>query len=293
MLPTEILRKVRRIEIITKRLVNDVFAGEYHSVFKGRGIEFAEVREYTPGDDVRTIDWNVTARMRRPYVKRYMEERELTVMLLVDMSGSLRFGSGEQFKSEILAEICSLLAFSAIRNHDKVGLLLFTDRIEKYVRPQKGRKHVLRVIREALYYQPQGRRTDLQRALEYLGHVLRRRAVVFLLSDFRDRGYERALTVANRKHDVVAVTVTDPREEELPPAGLVELQEAETGEVLLIDSSSRRWREAFAAQVAAERQHRAQTLAHARVDAIHVRCGESYVKPFVRFFDERAKRFRR
>ena len=292
MLPSHVFRKIRRIEIITNRLVNDVFAGEYHSVFKGRGIEFAEVREYMPGDDVRTIDWNVTARMRRPYVKHYMEERELTVMLVVDMSGSLQFGTTDQFKSEIVAEICALLAFSAIRNNDKVGLLLFTDRIEKYVPPQKGRKHVLRVIREALFFEPTGRRTDLQLALEYLGQVLRRRAVVFILSDFRDRGYERALTVANRRHDCIAVAIADPREEALPAEGLIELQDTETGETALVDSSAPAVSRALAERTDQLREHRERTLERARVDCIHVQCGESYVDPLVRFFADRAKRYR-
>jgi uncharacterized protein (DUF58 family) len=217
MIPKEILRKVRRIEISTRGLVNEVFSGEYHSVFKGRGMNFAEVREYQFGDDIRSIDWNVTARVGSPYVKVFEEERELTVMLVVDVSGSGDFGTVERMKGEIAVEICALLAFSAIKNHDKVGLIIFSDRIEKFVPPRKGRRHVLRVLRELLYFEPEGHGTDIGMALEYLTHVTKRRAVVFLVSDFLSKDYQRPLSIAGRRHDVVAIKVADPREAELPP----------------------------------------------------------------------------
>jgi uncharacterized protein (DUF58 family) len=226
MIPKEILKKIRRLQIVTNRVVSDVFAGEYLSVFKGRGMEFNEVREYQPGDEERDIDWNVTARMGRPFVKKFVEERELTVMLLVDASASSRFGTRDRFKSELAAELCAVLAFSAIRNKDRVGLVIFTDRIEKFVPPGKGSRHVLRVIREVLYFRPQGRGTDISLALDYLNRVIRRRSVVFLVSDFLAAGFERALRVSARRHDLVALLVRDPREEELPPAGLVRLEDA-------------------------------------------------------------------
>ncbi|NUO81345.1 DUF58 domain-containing protein, partial [candidate division KSB1 bacterium] len=235
MIPKEILKKVRRLEIQTRALVNDVFSGEYHSVFKGRGMAFAEVREYVLGDDVRNIDWNVTARTGHPFVKVFDEERELTVMLLVDVSSSGEFGTHEQMKGDIAAEICALLAFSAIKNNDKVGLIIFTDRIEKFVPPKKGRTHVLRVLREVLYHKPEGHGTNITTALEYLNRVIRRKAVVFLVSDFLSEGYEKALRVAGKRHDLVAIPITDPRETEIPNVGLVELEDAETGEVHLLD----------------------------------------------------------
>ncbi|MFQ5628135.1 MAG: DUF58 domain-containing protein, partial [bacterium] len=235
MIPKEILKKVKSIEIQTRGMVNDVFSGEYHSVFKGRGMEFAEVREYQFGDDIRTIDWNVSARMGCPYIKVFDEERELTVMLLVDASRSADFGTQKQMKGEIAAEICALLAFSAIKNNDKVGLIIFTDKIEIFVPPRKGKKHVLRVIRELLYHKPVGAQTDLSLALEYLSRLITRRAVVFLISDFQDENYEQSLRIASRKHDLIAITITDPREVVLPDVGFIELEDAETGETILID----------------------------------------------------------
>ena len=292
MIPADIIRKVRRIEIRTNRLVSEVVAGEYQSVFRGRGVEFSEVREYQLGDDVRTIDWNVTARMRRPYVKRYVEERELTVMLLVDASGSLEFGTAQQMKGEVVAEIAALLAFSAIRNNDKVGLIIFTDRVESYLPPKKGRKHVLRLVRDLLYFRPRGRGTNIAEPLELLRRVTRRRAVAFVLSDFRAVGYERALRLANRRHDVIAVTVTDPREEELPRLGLLALRDAETGRRLLLDSSQRTVREAFSVAASARRQKLGRVFSQARVDHIDIRCDRPYVEPLIAFFAERARRFR-
>lgn len=297
MVPKEILKKVRQIEISTRGLVNDVFSGEYHSVFKGRGMEFAEVREYQIGDDIRTIDWNVTARMGHPYVKVFEEERELTVMLLVDASGTEEFGALGPFKVDIAAEICALLALSAIKNNDKVGLIIFTDRIEKFVPPKKGKSHVLRVIREVLYHEPEGRGTDPRAALEYLGRVTRRRSVVFFLSDFLGEPYEnpefrKALKIANRRHDLVAFSLTDPREVEMPNVGLVELEDLETGETVLVDTTDGLFRDEFsqvANQAVEERNRMFRTLG---VDHVALRTDQSYVQPLVRFFRMRAKRLR-
>jgi uncharacterized protein (DUF58 family) len=292
MIPKEILRKVRRIEISTRGLVNEIFSGEYHSVFKGRGMNFAEVREYQFGDDIRSIDWNVTARVGSPYVKVFEEERELTVMLVVDVSGSGDFGTVERMKGEIAVEICALLAFSAIKNHDKVGLIIFTDRIEKFVPPRKGRAHVLRVLRELLYFEPEGRGTDIGMALEYLTHVTRRRAVVFLVSDFLSKDYERPLSVAGRRHDVVAIKVADPRETELPAIGYLELEDAETGEHVLVDTSDADVRRAIDVRVAEARVARERMFRSAKIDFVEVRSDRSYIDPLMRFFQLRARRLR-
>ncbi|MGD8376230.1 MAG: DUF58 domain-containing protein [Acidobacteriota bacterium] len=289
MIPREILRKVRRIEIRTRKLVNESLAGGYHSVFKGRGMEFSEVREYQFGDEIRTIDWNVTSRMGHPYVKKYIEERELTVVLVVDLSGSNRFGTAAQLKSEMMAEICALLAFSATRNNDRVGLILFTDRVEKFVPPRKGRAHVLRVIREILYHQPEGRGTDLVQALEYLGHVIRRRAVVFLVSDFLAEGYERPLRIANRTHDLVALAVDDPREREMPDVGLVALEDAETGEVRVVDTGSAALRRRFREAAVERLENRRQMFRRLSIDAVDLGTEEPYDVPLVRFFERRAR----
>jgi len=292
MIPREILQKVRRIEIATRGLVNDVFSGEYHSVFKGRGMSFAEVREYQYGDDIRAIDWNVTARTGAPFVKVFDEERELTVMLLVDASGSGEFGSVAQMKNELAVEVCAALAFSAIKNNDKVGLIIFTDRVEKFVPPRKGRRHVLRVLRELLYFRPEGRGTDVGAALEYLTRVIRRRAVVFLVSDFLAEGYQRALSVAGRRHDVIAVEIGDRREEMLPAVGLIELEDAETGEQVVVNTSDRTFRETFQARIESARAERQRTFRRTKVDVMSLRTGDSYVEPLMRFFQERARRFR-
>ncbi len=291
-IPREILRKVRRIEIRTRKLVNESLAGGYHSVFKGQGMEFSEVREYQFGDDVRSIDWNVTSRMGRPFVKKYQEERELTVVLVVDASASGTFGSAEQVKSELMAEICALLAFSAIRNNDRVGLILFTDRVEKFVPSAKGQRHVLRVIREILFHRPVGRGTDLNGALEYLGRVIRRRAVVFLVSDFLTRDFERSLRLVNRVHDLVALSVRDPRESELPAVGMVALEDAETGVVQVVDTGVPRLRQAFR-EAALDAQQRLRDLfRRLGIDAVELANGEAYDVPLVRFFEERARRAR-
>jgi len=292
MIPKEILKKVKRIEITTRGMVNDVFSGEYHSVFKGRGMEFSEVREYQIGDDIRTIDWNVTARMGHPYVKVFEEERELTVMLLVDVSSSGNFGTFERMKGEIAIEICALLAFSAIKNNDKVGLIIFTDTIEKFIPPKKGKSHVLRVLRELLYHKPQGTQTNIASALEYLNRITRRKSVVFLVSDFINTGYEKALQIANKRHDTVAITITDPRELEFPDVGFIELEDAETGEIVLVDTSYSEVRSVYASQSLQDVQRRDKLFQSMNVDHINIRTDQSYIEPLIRFFKMRAKRFR-
>lgn len=290
MIASEILRKVRRIEITARGLVNEIFSGEYHSVFQGRGMNFAEVREYQYGDDIRSIDWNVTARAGTPFVKVFEEERELTVMLVVDVSASGNFGSRVRMKGDVAVEICALLAFSAIKNNDKVGLILFSDRIEKFVPPRKGRRHVLRVLRELLYHRPDRSGTDIRMALEYLTRVSRRRAVVFLVSDFLAGGFGRALNIAGRRHDTIAVRVRDRRETKLPPIGLVEFEDAETGERFVVNTSDRSFQEAFGRDRAAAERDLERTLRHGKVDLIDVRVDRPYVRPLMRFFKERERR---
>ncbi len=292
MIPKEILKKVKRIEIQTRGLVNDVFSGEYHSVFKGRGMEFSEVREYQMGDDIRTIDWNVTAREGHPFVKVFEEERELTVVLLVDVSSSGEFGTHAQMKGEIAAEICALLAFSAIKNNDKVGLVIFSDDVEQFVPPKKGKAHVLRVVREILYHKPKGKKTNISAALEFLSRVTKRRSVVFLVSDFISSGYEKALQIANKRHDIVAITVTDPREIELPNVGFIELEDAETGETFLIDTSDVDVRDDFVSRTNESIEIRDKLFRNLNVDHIDIKTSESYIEPLIRFFRMRAKRFR-
>jgi uncharacterized protein (DUF58 family) len=290
MISREILKKVRQIEIRTKREVNDVLGGQYHSVFKGRGMEFEEVREYLPGDEVRSIDWNVTARFGHPFVKKFKEERELTVMLVVDVSASGQFGSVRQTKNELAAELAALLAFSAIRNNDKVGLIMFTDQIEKFVPPKKGRRHVLRVIREILAFEPQGTGTDLSLALDYLNRVQHRRAVCFLLSDFQDEDFRKQLQLAGRHHDLIALSLRDPREEELPAVGLVELRDAETGDRALVDTLDRTVREAFARTAKERMESLRQLFRSTAVDQVEIRCDQDYMLPLMRFFRIRERR---
>ena len=290
MIPKEILKKVRKIEIRTTRLVNDLFGGEYESVFKGQGIEFADVREYVAGDDIRTIDWNVTARSQHPFVKKFVEERELTVIFAVDMSGSQYFGSGEKLKSEVAAEITALLAFSAVKNKDKTGLLIFTEDVEKFVPVKKGRMHVLRVVREILYYQPKKKKTRLVRALEYLNQFLTRTAVIFLISDFLDDGYEKPLKVLSRRHDVIAVHLTDRREQKLPPAGLVAFQDAETGQSLLVDTSQASLRATFENEAAERKEKLDRMFKTLGIDKIDIAAEGSYVEPLMRFFRIRERR---
>lgn len=286
----EILRRVRRLEIRTRRVVDESLAGAYHSVFRGRGVEFAEVREYEPGDDVRSIDWNVSARMGRAFVKKFTEERELTVVLAVDASGSQRFGTGRGEKAELAAEISALIAFSAIRNSDRVGLLLFTDRIERFVPPRRGREHALRVLRDLVALETRGRGTDLAGAIEVLRRVVTKRAVVFLVSDFQAQGYERPLRVLARKHDVVALLVSDPRESALPGGALVAARDPESGAMRLLDGGSDRIRRAYAARAEEGRARVLESLRRAGVERLDLSTGEPYERALVRFFAERARR---
>jgi uncharacterized protein (DUF58 family) len=292
MIPREILKKVRHIEIATRGLVNDIFSGEYHSVFKGRGMTFAEVREYQYGDDIRSIDWNVTARTGAPFVKVHEEERELTVVLVVDVSGSGDFGTRERMKGELAVELSAVLAFSAIKNDDKIGLILFSDRVEKFVPPRKGRKHVLRVLRELLFHRPQSRGTDIGGALEYLSRVIPRRGVVFLVSDFMDTGFSRPLAVAGRRHDLIAVRLNDARERSLPPLGLMEMEDPETGERLVVNTANQDFREAFEEKIRTDRTGLDRAFLRSQVDVIDIETGQPYVKPLMRFFRTRARRVR-
>jgi len=292
-LPREVIRTIRRIEIRTRRLVNESLAGEYHSVFRGRGMEFSDVREYQMGDDIRTIDWNVTSRMGHPFVKKYVEERELTVALVVDASGSREFGSVRRLKGEMAAEVSALLAFSAIKNNDRVGLLLFSDAIEKYVPPKKGRTHVLRVIRELLVNAPVSRGTDIGAALDYSMRVFRRRSVMFLISDFLAKGYERPLRRAARRHDLVALVIGDPREESLPDVGLIEIEDAETGEAMVIDTTDPVLQRDYKARAIARRAERKKLFQSMGVDFIELSTDRPYDVPLVRFFEARARRTRR
>ncbi|HIO52032.1 MAG TPA: DUF58 domain-containing protein [Phycisphaerales bacterium] len=290
MIPQDLLKKVRRIELRTARLVDDVLAGGYHSAFKGRGMEFEEVRQYQVGDDVRTIDWNVSARYGEPFVKLYREERELTVILLVDVSGSQHFGTHEQFKDELVAEICATLSISAIRNNDKVGLICFSDRIETYIPPRKGSKHVLRVIRELLAIKPEGKGTDIGSAIEFLNKVQKKRSIVFLVSDMQNRNWQKQLQIANRRHDVVAVSTNDISEAQLPIVGLMRIENPETGELHLLDTSSKRVRRAWV-QLANEREIAIeQTLRRSKVDQIKVKTGEPFTGALRQFFQRREAR---
>ena len=290
-----VARKIRLIEIQTNKAVDDVLAGEYSSVFKGSGMEFEEVREYAPGDEIRSIDWNVTARMGKPFVKRYVEERELTVWLLVDLSASGAFGSRSQLKNEAAAEFCALLAFAAIRNNDKVGLIVFTDQVELAIAPSKGRTHVLRIIRELLRFTPSGRGTDLPSALEYLGRVTHKRGVVFLVSDFLtavplEEGSGKQLRILARRHDLIAVSVGDPRESELPDVGLIELEDAETGECVLVDTSSRKVRQQYAADARRRRERRRDFFRSTGIDEVEVQTGQDYVRDLRKLFTKRGHR---
>ena len=292
-IPPEILKQVKLLELRTRGLVNSLFAGEYRSVFKGQGMEFAEVREYQAGDEVRSIDWNVTARMRRPFVKRYIEERELTVMLAVDLSGSERFGTRSRFKSELASELAAVIVMSAIRNNDRVGVLLFTDHVEHVVPPRKGRRHALRVIRDLLAFEPKGRGTDVAGATDYLIKSLSHHAIVFLVSDFLQEGLERPLKLLAQRHDLVAVTVEDPAEAELPDVGLARFVDPETRETVDVDTSDPAVRTAFAAAVDDERASRRRLFRRLAIDEIPVRTDQPVVEPLLRFFRTRETRARR
>jgi uncharacterized protein (DUF58 family) len=292
MIPRELIKKLRKIEIRTSKLANDQLAGGYHSVFKGRGMAFSEVRQYQPGDDVRFIDWNVSARMNETYVKVFTEEREMTVMLLVDLSASERFGSVQRPKIETVAEVSALLAFSAIKNNDRVGLILFTDRIEKFVPPKKGRGHVMRVVTEILNARPEGEGTDLSVALDLLGHVARRRSVAFVVSDFIADDYERALRVASARHDLIPIQVIDPREEELPNVGIALFEDLETGELIEIDTSDPVVRKLYRKRAARQRQQREELFRKLSIDAIAVQTDRDYVRPLNDLFRRRQRRMK-
>ncbi|MEI6787523.1 MAG: DUF58 domain-containing protein [bacterium] len=286
----ELMKQVGQIRLITNRLVDEHLSGEYHSVFKGHGIEFDEVREYTPGDDIRSIDWNVTARMGAPFVKRFCEERELTILFLVDVSGSQAFGSGQRAKSELAAEITCVLALSAIKNQDKIGLILFSDRIEKSIPPRKGRTAAMRLVREVLATEETRRGTDLAGALRFLNQVQKRRAVVFIISDFMDTGFERELRVTARRHDVICCSLSDPREEELPDVGLLEIQDPETGELELLDTSSTALRDTFRDNARQEQEARAKLFRKHRIDALHLSTDRPFIEDIHKLFHQRQVR---
>ena len=287
MLPAELFQKIKAIQIRTQRLVNDSFAGAYESAFKGRGMEFEQVREYQPGDDIRHIDWNVTARSGHPYVKEHREERELTVMLVVDVSPSGSFGTAQKSKNEVAAEVAAILAYTAIKNNDRVGLIVFSDRVEHYIPPKKGRAHVWRVIRDILTYRPRGVGTDLDAALEYMAKVNRRRVVSFVISDFLDEGYGDRLRVAAKRHDVTAIAVADRREQALPAIGLLELQDAESGEIVLVDTTDRQVRESFRSLGDQDRSQRRDLFRQAGAGEVEIWADESYIDAIVRFFRTR------
>lgn len=292
MIPKEVLQQIRRIQITTSRMVTDVFSGQYQSVFKGRGMEFDEVREYQVGDEIRSIDWNVTARMGHPYIKKFMEERELTVMLLLDLSGSSYFGTVNKLKRQIAAEICSVLAFSAIRNNDKVGLIIFTDRIEKFIPPKKGASHVLRIIREALYFEPQGKRTDIPAALEYLNKVCKRSTVSFIVSDFYAEDFQKPLSIANKRHDLVSITITDPKEMDLPNIGMAQFDDPETGRTFNLDTSNADLRRNFRENALKITGERKKIFDRLGVDNVDIRCDIPYNRTLFKFFRMRERRLR-
>ncbi len=290
MTTAELLNKVRQVEIKTRGLVNHVFSGEYHSVFKGRGIEFSEVREYQYGDDIRQIDWNVTARHNKPFVKIFEEERELTVMLIVDMSRSGQFGSVESMKNEIAAEIAAVLAFSAIRNNDKVGMIMFTDRIEKFIPPKKGKAHILRLVREIIGFSPEGTQTNIRGALEYLNHVIKKRSISFVISDFIDKEYENALRIVSKRHDVIAVTLEDPRERDLPKIGMMKMLDAESAVERWIDTNNIQIQQTFRRFWTEHDQRLERTFLSAKVDRIKIEIQKPYIQPLVNFFRMREAR---
>lgn len=292
MVPKEILQQIRRIQITTSRMVTDVFCGQYQSVFKGRGMEFDEVREYQPGDEIRSIDWNVTARMGHPYIKKFMEERELTVMLLLDLSASSYFGTVNKLKRQIAAEICSVLAFSAIRNNDKVGLIIFTDKVEKFIPPRKGISHVLRIVREALYFTPNGKKTNIPAALEYLNKVCHRSTVTFVVSDFYDANFEKPLSIANKRHDLVGITLTDPKELELPNIGIAQFDDPETGNTFCLDTSNEKIRYSFKQNALKIIQERKKIFNRLGVDSIDIHCDIPYNRTLFKFFRMRERRMR-
>jgi uncharacterized protein (DUF58 family) len=286
-LPPEVLKKVKLLEINTRKLVNNLFAGEYHTHFRGQGMTFSDFREYVAGDDVRAISWALTARAGKPYIKTFEEERELTIILAVDVSGSADFGTGSYFKGEVMTHLAALLAFSAVKNNDQVGLLLFSDQVEHFVPPKKGRGHVHRILRDLFYYKPKSYETKISSALTYMQGLLKKRATVFIFSDFIDEGYEQALRLLGRKHEVVACVVNDQAETELPNMGVIEMQDAETGEVMTVDTSSEVFRRDYARELKKRKEQRDKQLRLAQVERIDVNSGEDYVDPLVEFFKKR------
>lgn len=286
-LPPEVLKKVKLLEINTRKLVNNLFAGEYHTAFKGQGMTFADFREYVPGDDVRSISWPLTARTGKPYIKTFEEERELTLILAVDVSGSSDFGTGPYFKGEVMTHMAALLAFSAVKNNDQVGLLLFSDQVEHFVPPKKGRGHVNRLLRDLFYYKPKSHRTKLSQGFSYLQGVLKKRATVFVFSDFMDQNFEQSLRLLGRKHDVVACVVNDAAEYSLPDMGVIEVQDAETGEIITVDTSSADFRKRYEHEVLKRKDQRDKLLRLSQVERVDVKSSEDYVNPLVAFFKKR------
>jgi len=291
-LPDEILKKVKLLEISTRRLVNNIFAGEYHTAFKGQGMTFAEFREYVPGDDVRSISWPVTARSGKPYIKKFDEEREMSMYLVVDISGSADFGSGAYLKGEVMTHVAALMAFSAVRNKDQVGLLLFSDQVEHFVPPGKGHGHVQRLLRDLFYHRPRSRRTSLQVALGHLAGILKRRSVIFVLSDFQDENFDSALRVLGRKHEVVAIVIEDPAEMKMPNLGLLEIQDSETGEALTVDTGSAAFRQEFAKHQQQRSDSRDRCLRQSQVDRVVLPASGDYTTPLIQFFRQRVLRRR-
>ena len=287
---SDLLKKVRQIEIKTRGLSNHIFAGEYHTAFKGKGMAFSEVREYQPGDDVRSIDWNVTARYNAPFVKIFEEEREMTVMLLIDVSASGNFGTQEQFKRELATELSAILAFSAIKNNDKVGVIFFADKVEQFIPPKKGKSHILRIIREVLAFQPTGKGTDIAGALEYFNSVIKKRSICFILSDFMSKEFDKPLKIANKKHDLIALRIHDKREDSLPNVGLVPMQDAETEKMIFVDTSSKKVRDNFAKNRLQATEKLRKLFPASGVDLIDITTGTDYVKPLINFFKTRGSR---
>lgn len=286
---SDLLKKVRKIELKTRGLSNHIFAGEYHTAFKGKGMAFSEVREYQPGDDIRTIDWNVTARFNTPFIKVFEEERELTVMLIIDVSGSKNFGTQKQMKQELVTELSAVLAFSAIQNNDKIGVIFFSDKVEKFIPPKKGKSHILRIIRELIAFEPENKGTDIGEALRYFNNVIKKRAVCFVISDFMNDNFEAPLKIANKKHDVVTIRINDKREEELPDIGLVQMKDAETGEVKWIDTANKLIRESYQKNYLRNMEEVNQLFKNSGVDTIQLRTDMDYIKPLIQFFKRRGK----
>ena len=286
---SDLLKKVRKIELKTRGLSNHIFAGEYHTAFKGRGMAFSEVREYQPGDDIRTIDWNVTARFNTPFIKVFEEERELTVMLIIDVSGSKNFGTQKQMKQELVTELSAVLAFSAIQNNDKIGVIFFSDKVEKFIPPKKGKSHILRIIRELIAFEPENKGTDIGEALRYFNNVIKKRAVCFVISDFMGENFESPLKIANKKHDIVTISINDIREEELPDIGLIQMKDAETGEVKWIDTGNKLVRHNYKKNYLQNKEEVNQLFKNSGIDTIQLRTDMDYIKPLIQFFKRRVK----